>query len=678
MYLNLSLRQKVLVWVCGSISVLLSIAAFFHVDSNSRLTREKVEEEMQAIVALQAKDIFTFFNQRAQIPVHVFSNPMLQSWFKAHANRGQRGLDLSNDETYQQIDTLFKRTTAADPNVKSVFFAVNKTFEYFEPGKIHGAPEDDRDIGVLEKDYYANKRDWWHTAIKNDHLFITDVEMDLIDGSYATTLQTTVYAGDGELIGVGGVDILVTSIAQKVEKMKFKNEGHAFLTNANGNIIYFPQHLAKEVATNQNITELDKVANTTGFTHLTRLFQSGDSGLVDVTLRGKDYKLTYVPIQSDDIQMDWRLGILVPLAFIEEPIQNVTITTAIQTAVIILIISGFAYFSVNSIVSPMHRIVADLSKVSKGDGDLTIRLETNDKNEIGKLVAGLNQFIGDFQRIIVRTSDTTLAVVNAAERVQRVSQETSSEVDQEKHNIDTISSSVISMMDAVNEISKNAEQTKAVAENADSQAREGRRLVDAAMSVINNLSDNVNVTAEAVNELGEEADNIGAVVDVIKSIADQTNLLALNAAIEAARAGDQGRGFAVVADEVRTLASRTQESTDDIQAMIEKLQKRSKSMEEEMNKALERTEESVNTTRSVRDSFHGITDSISQVQDMSNLIASMTSRQIQVADDINQNILLVTELLNRTANNSAILDKDSRELKGISQKLYENIKSIKV
>ena len=205
------------------------------------------------------------------------------------------------------------------------------------------------------------------------------------------------------------------------------------------------------------------------------------------------------------------------------------------------------------------------------------------------------------------------------------------------------------MTTSIHEVAANAASAAHGAGEADSEARHGQQVVSEAIQVINELAAEVQSSTDVIQELEAESANIGAVLDVIRGIADQTNLLALNAAIEAARAGEQGRGFAVVADEVRTLASRTQQSTGEIQAIIQSLQARAAAAAEAMAAGRNKAEASVVKAGAAGESLAKITTAVASINDMNTQIASAAEEQSAVSDEINRNTVSIHDLAETSA-----------------------------
>ncbi len=279
-------------------------------------------------------------------------------------------------------------------------------------------------------------------------------------------------------------------------------------------------------------------------------------------------------------------------------------------------------------------VVASLKDIAEGDGDLTIRIKTHSRDEIGDLVFWFNSFVEKLQKVVKQILDTSSPLTQIAVELADVASHANSSIENQrsstvraKHAMDEMSASVTAVADS-------ASLAAEAAVDATKAAQEGQNTVSQTVNNIRKLADNVSDIKSVIHQLDDDSNRVGSVLDVIKGIAEQTNLLALNAAIEAARAGEQGRGFAVVADEVRTLASRTQESTDEIRSTIEKLQSAAKSAVSVMEESVGQADVSVEKANNAGESLDGIHLAITNINDMNNKIAESTNEQSRVARDI--------------------------------------------
>ncbi|VAW65138.1 Methyl-accepting chemotaxis sensor/transducer protein [hydrothermal vent metagenome] len=345
---------------------------------------------------------------------------------------------------------------------------------------------------------------------------------------------------------------------------------------------------------------------------------------------------------------------------------------------IALVVVASGVFISNAVTRNINTVVKSLEKMASGEGDLTRRLESEGDDEIGQLVTQFNGFVEKLQGIIEHIMGSMTQLAAAAEEMSLVSENANQSSSQQQSEVNQVATAMNEMSATVQEVASNASHAAQAAQDASSQAGEGLGVVDHTISSINALASAVEEAATVINQLESDTGNIGVVLEVIRGISEQTNLLALNAAIEAARAGEQGRGFAVVADEVRTLASRTQQSTLEIQSMIESLQTGSTRAVEVMNKGKEQAVVSVGHAQKAGESLHGITQAVSSISDMNTQIATAAEEQTAVAEEINQNIVNISQLGEQTVSGAQQTSTASEELARLSNELQMMVGQFKV
>ncbi len=671
---SLSLQNKFMIIVGGSIAIMLFITSIIAVSFIGEKTRDAIELEVMDLVKLEARGVEKFFSTYGGVAKTFLANPFLKDFFAQHTRRGAPESAIPQS---REIYQLFKNISNNDDNIKSAFFGSANTGEYFyEAGRV-GVDQEGPTAGDPSKGYFATKRPWFNTAVDMGTLYVTPPAVDSQDGTVSAVVQAPVKEGQ-KLIGVGGVDILISTIGQVIDDIRFHDQGTAFLVDQDNNIVYFPKQ-AKQLPLSSPIAEFDKVfEESAGFGKLAAQMAKADSGMVELTWQGQDYIAVYKHAKLDVPLMDWTLGILVPVSIISEPISN-AITSAVFAAIIIIVLIALITFWASAkVTKPILKMRDAMAEIASGDGDLTKRLDIHREDEIGALAHEFNRFTDKLRDLLKETATHTRAVAEAAAHLSSVSQNTNKEIQQERNQVDNVSSAVTEMAATVEEISKNAAESSRAATEADNQVSGGSQQAREAMHEIHSLADSINEGVEVVTSLGKESENIGAVIDVINSIAEQTNLLALNAAIEAARAGEQGRGFAVVADEVRSLASRTQDSTDDIRRMVEKLQTMAEQTTTVMQQGKNKSQVGVEKTESVVSTLTAISQAISTVQAQSAQIAKSTEQQTDVAENINNSLLAITRLSDKTSQHAEELAVEATQLSGVADELKDLVNQFKI
>ncbi|WP_420892750.1 methyl-accepting chemotaxis protein [Pseudomonas congelans] len=326
--------------------------------------------------------------------------------------------------------------------------------------------------------------------------------------------------------------------------------------------------------------------------------------------------------------------------------KSVTMIAAATALALVLSILA-AWVITRQITTPLQETLEVVERVASGD--LSRNLNVDRKDELGKLQATIQRMTVSLRELVGGIRDGVTQIASAAEELSAVTEQTSAGVNSQKVETDQVATAMHEMTATVQEVARNAEEASEAAVTADRQARDGERVVNEAISQIERLASAVSNSSEAMGALKQESDKIGSVLDVIKSVAEQTNLLALNAAIEAARAGEAGRGFAVVADEVRSLAQRTQKSTEEIEALIVRLQSGTQQATTVMDSSRELSTSSVELTRRAGGSLENITKTVSAIQAMNQQIAAAAEEQSATAEEINRSIINVRDVSEQTS-----------------------------
>lgn len=300
------------------------------------------------------------------------------------------------------------------------------------------------------------------------------------------------------------------------------------------------------------------------------------------------------------------------------------------------------------------------------------------QDEIGKLSHNFNRFISGLHKIFVQIQEAGNAVGQARGSLQKDSEDSLSVSEQYSKAMDVVAHSNHEMEDSIHDVAENTQQVSVQAKESIDVVKKVSKQFGRARIEIESLAENIDSASSVIGELAEETTNIASVLDVIKGIAEQTNLLALNAAIEAARAGEQGRGFAVVADEVRTLASKTQQSTEDINVMIDKLRGGADWAVDSMKGAQEIAGRTVEYSQDSESQVLGITSSLEEITDRITQVASAVEQQTRTIGEINGNLVQTKELSQQGMNSAHSIGPAVSTLNTQAEKLRALIMNFQV
>jgi len=393
---------------------------------------------------------------------------------------------------------------------------------------------------------------------------------------------------------------------------------------------------------------------------------------------GKDKPVEKIAFVKGFNQWQWIIGSGVYLDSIDEAFSEQRNLIVISAVIIIIAVVLLSYFIGKSILIPT-RLAADMMKdISQGEGDLTRKLSESGNDEISELSRSFNLFVLKMRESLVHVSQSASDVSDHAHTVDESSKTSHSFIELQNDSSTQVAAAMEQMSHQIHDVSRNAEAAEQAAKDAAQNASTGKNVVAQTITAIETLSSNIETVSRVTEDLANESHNIGSVLDVIRSISEQTNLLALNAAIEAARAGEHGRGFAVVADEVRTLASRTGQSTDEIQIMITKLQEGAKAAVEAVKSSQALSVSTVDQASSANTSLNEIERLVSIITEMNSQIARATEQQTQAADEVNLRINELSQSTEQSLNNTKQLTNASDNLKQSSQGLSSVVNRFKL
>lgn len=664
-FFSRSIMRQLVITISSAVTVLLVVTSFFLLSNVSDNTRKQLISDIENIVSLQSTKVKEFFIAKGQINHSIFANPLVIDWFTTYDTRLS---SIDDNKQYQDVTRYFKYFSDQDSAIKSVFFGSENTHEYFD---LNGRYDDAQ--------YFTNRRPWWQDGLTTAKMHVTDPAVDNNDGSVSATITSPYYLPNGKLLGIGGMDILITTIGQDLlAPIKYKNQGEAFLITDTGKLVFFPG-FNDEFKAGDSMSVIDNhFENTLGFATLESTLVNNAHGTAQVTWRGVNYEVIFNQVKSEYPAMNWKLGFLVPEQLITQPVEDAFWSSFAIVVAIIIMIAIVVWLTVLPFVKRITSLKNAMKDIAEGDGDLTQRIAPLKQDEIGQLVDEFNVFVDSIQQLVRQTIIITKDVTSSSESAEKIGKDTIDIVEGQKREIDLVATAATELAQTSINIAENTNYSKKLVISAEEKVALGSDVVNQATIGMQKLSNNVDNASQVVQQLKSGTQTIGDFVTVIRSIAEQTNLLALNAAIEAARAGEQGRGFAVVADEVRTLASRTQDSTTNIERIIDELQATAVNAVSVMESSCLEAESSVQLTHQVQQVLADIAEVIGQFQSQTFEIAQAVEQQANVAEEVSKNIENVRGLTDETVDVSATMQTGLVNLSEQSNSLSKVVNQFKV
>lgn len=348
-------------------------------------------------------------------------------------------------------------------------------------------------------------------------------------------------------------------------------------------------------------------------------------------------------------------------------------------ALLIAVISIFVLLLVlNRLYKPVLELKATVEKLSDGEGDLTSRLMVKSDDDLGSIARGINVFIESLQLMMVEVKSMTMKLSEGVEALRGQGEQSSRILIDHLAETNQVALAMEGLSSSAKLVSDSAGNALSIAAEADAVADASKGTIVSAQKSLQTLVDDVEQATENVTKMSKETQDIASILSVIGGIAEQTNLLALNAAIEAARAGEQGRGFAVVADEVRALAGKTQQSTREIEAALDSLQDGASSVVEAIERTGQTSENAVSDARAVAENLGGMTNYVTQVNQLSVDISKSANEQSAVIQELNQNMSRIQSMVDGLNTKGQSMREETENIEVINANLVSIVSKFKL
>ena len=593
----MKIRYKVSLVAAGVLLITISLLSLVQVNQVRTILRTQVESSISESSNAVARQIENWLNAKLRL------------------------MDL----TAQAIDSQY--SAEATQRIISAQVLKNEFELVFGALESDGKPIKNSASWNPKPDYDGRLRPWYATGKEGNQAVLTEPYKDSTTGEILISAVAKI-SDANQFVGVFGGDIRLNSVAEAINTLDFSGAGYAFLLSRNGNIISHP----------------DAQLNGKPYGELFGGEQPPlNSQLQEVNIGDKALLLSFIPLSNLN-GMDWYIGVVLDQDIVMAAARVLSWRAVIGTGLGVIISLVVLGMVLRRLLWPLERLRESLVDINRGEGDLTRQLAVTGNDEVALVAGEFNRFLQSLKTLIGEVKSSSHQVRESTTVTSQDADQAANRVQLQLQELDQLATAMHEMASTAEDVARNAQAAAEAAVAANDETANGVALVSRSTGAIKRLAEEMDDTGHAINELSTLSHSIESILSVITSIADQTNLLALNAAIEAARAGESGRGFAVVADEVRSLASRTQQSTQEIRLMIDQLQMGVKQAQTRMQQSRDTARKSAEDANAANETLEHIREAIYRINDMNVQIAAAAQEQSATTEEINRNTTNIRDI----------------------------------
>lgn len=661
---NIRIQRKIVlpIFICFLLFIILF--AWINLRAVRQMTRQQIETRAQQMAQLKAVEIQSFFKERARIPATLFEDPFFIGWF---SNYRQYRAPVKSTVGYKNIVQLFNNIIRSDSTIKSAYFATENTQEYF-----------DHEGRYEAEGYFVKNRPWWSRAIQKGRLYCELGEYDYSDSTLSTSIQSPVYRKNGTLLGVSGVDILISTVGNIVNEIRFEDQGFAFLVDENCGIVYFPG-VSVDKWLGVQLNEIDDAfKQAAGFGLLKQHILERRQGTVDVVWQNAHYTVFYAPVKANQPMMDWSLGILIPKSLIISPIRKITALSVFMGLIGTIGILLVAWFITSTTVKPLNALASRLDEMANQKSDLTYELPVETKDVIGLTAKNFNVFISQIRSLLLVVIKNVTNVFTWINDLKQHTSEISDESREMSKQTDEAADISRNMLSNVESIFKGLQKVADLSKKTNQSINASGTILEERLSKLSNILVNLQRISDTMAKFADKTEEVIKAVDVIEDITERASLLSVNASIEAVKAGNAGKGFTVVAKEIQGLSEQTLEINKQTNLILDDFKKEILDFRNHMDSINDEVTDELKALRDVTESLKKLHSDVENTDSAADEMKSKTEDQIEAINVFNQHIQFISEATQQIANR---IDQSFQEITSMHQsveELHESTKAFKV
>jgi len=643
-----NLTNRIALPLVISLAVLLGISTILIVRTMRKITHDRVISESLALVQNGACQIEEFYTERARVPVTVFQSPLILNWFE---NYYYFRAPIAGDETYARIIQYFNTIIEKDSTINSVFFATERTQEYF-----------DEDGRYVEDGYYVKDRPWWNRTIQKNRLFCDMGNMDYQDSTRTATLQMPVRDARNQIIGIGGIDISIDIVHKVVRDVQYHEMGVAFLINSLGQIIYFPDFDAQESWLTPLCSLEELFPKTTGMCELSQQMTEGSSGYAKVKWLGKKQMVMFAPVLVPQADIQWSLGFFIPEKTLYAPVRQMTAASFIISLLIFGAIIGLSTWMTIRSIRPLDLLSSHLDGLVQEDRmDLTREMSLESMDTVKTTVQNFNTLLSQMREFLKRVIQNAENVGVSSSTLREESTEMSNRTSVMSDRAKESTSHAKQLLHTVKSLSTGIQEVAHMCTQSNQSVMEGEGILIEQLDQIKASIEKMGTIHRNLQVLNEKSKNLKEAVAIIDDISERISILAINASIEAVKAGDFGKGFSVVAEEIQQMSQNTAEANHRTAELLSGFESEFAEFLKDMDQIKETLAGEMASFDDLVKRFRQIQDGVALTDRSAERMRDEAQRQIDCVQDLNDNIDSIHEATSNLARHiSNSIDKINR------------------